>query len=153
MDRAEILKRLPYGKSFRFVDELLHVDQNGAVGNYTYAADLPFYSGHFIGSAVTPAVILTETMAQIGLVCLGMYLLGAVDEFKVTAQLGVAMTSNQMEFLKPVFPGEKVKVSSEKLYFRFNKLSCRVIMENEQGELVCKGTISGMLIAKQHGQQ
>jgi len=151
MDKAQILKMLPYGESFRFVDELLHVDENGAIGIYTYAADLPFYSGHFIGFAITPAVILTETMAQIGLVCLGIYLLGEVAEFKITAEVGVAMTSNQMEFLKPVFPGEKVKVTSEKLYFRFNKLSCKVRMENAQGELVGKGTISGMLIAKQNG--
>jgi len=151
MDKAQILKMLPYGESFRFVDELLHVDENGAIGIYTYAADLPFYRGHFIGFAITPAVILTETMAQIGLVCLGIYLLGEVAEFKITAEVGVAMTSNQMEFLKPVFPGEKVKVTSEKLYFRFNKLSCKVRMENAQGELVGKGTISGMLIAKQNG--
>jgi 3-hydroxyacyl-[acyl-carrier-protein] dehydratase len=34
------------------------------------------------------------------------------------------------------------------VYFRFNKLSCKVKMENTAGELVCKGTISGMLISK-----
>lgn len=151
MDKAEIIKMLPYGKSFRFVDELLHVDENGAIGVYTYSTDLPFYKDHFIGFAITPAVILTETMAQIGLVCLGIYLLADVAEFKFTTKVSVAMTSNQMEFLKPVLPGEKVKVTSEKIYFRFNKLSCKVQMENAQGELVAKGTISGMLIAKQNG--
>jgi 3-hydroxyacyl-[acyl-carrier-protein] dehydratase len=144
MDKEKIISMLPYGKSFRFVNELLHVDENGAVGIYTFARDLPFYHDHFIGFPITPAVILTEVMAQIGLVCLGIYLLGEV------AEMSVAMTSNQMEFIKPVFPGEKVKVTSEKIYFRFNKLSCKVKMENAKGELVSKGTISGMLIAKQN---
>jgi 3-hydroxyacyl-[acyl-carrier-protein] dehydratase len=36
-------------------------------------------------------------------------------------------------------------VTSRKIYFRFNKLSCDVKMENERGEVVCKGTIAGMI--------
>ena len=50
-----------------------------------------------------------------------------------------------MEFLKPVFPNEKVIVISEKIYFRFGKLKCKVIMKNESGEEVCRGTIAGMI--------
>ncbi len=49
-----------------------------------------------------------------------------------------------MEFLKPVFPNEKVTVVSEKIYFRFGKLKCRVVMKNEQGEQICTGVIAGM---------
>ncbi|MCZ4225200.1 3-hydroxyacyl-ACP dehydratase FabZ family protein [Pedobacter rhodius] len=148
MLKEDILHKLPYGKSFRFVDELLHIDENGVAGEYTYAADSYFYESHFKDYPVTPAVILTETMAQIGLVCLGLYLLkDASDEAKIS----LAMTSNSIDFLKPVYPGEKVIVTSEKLYFRFNKLSCKVKMENVSGEVICKGTISGMLISKPHG--
>lgn len=146
MKKHEILAQLPYGKSFLFVDELLHIDENGAEGTFTYAEDLPFYESHFKNHPVTPAVILTETMAQIGLVCLGIYLLKDIDE-----DVSIAMTSNAIDFLKPVYPGEKVTVTSEKIYFRFNKLSCKVKMENATGELVCKGNISGMLISKNNG--
>jgi 3-hydroxyacyl-[acyl-carrier-protein] dehydratase len=45
----------------------------------------------------------------------------------------------------PVKPKERVEVVSEKIYFRFNKLKCNVQLFNEENELVCKGTISGML--------
>jgi len=148
MNPQEILDKLPYGKSFLFVDELLHIDENGAKGTYTYAKDLPFYEGHFKNLPLTPAVILTETMAQIGLVCLGIYLL---KNMETDQNISVAMTSNAIDFLKPVSPGEKVTVTSEKLYFRFNKLSCKVKMENAAGEMVCKGNISGMLISKENG--
>lgn len=146
MTTDEILAQLPYGKTFLFVDELLQIDENGVTGTFTYAEDLPFYESHFKNHPVTPAVILTETMAQIGLVCLGIYLLKDVDQ-----DVSIAMTSNAIDFLKPVYPGEKVTVMSEKVYFRFNKLNCRVKMENTTGEVVCKGNISGMLISKNNG--
>ena len=147
MNSQEILDKLPYGKSFLFVDELLHIDENGAKGTYTYAKDLPFYEGHFKNLPLTPAVILTETMAQIGLVCLGIYLLKNMENDQ---NIAIAMTSNAIDFLKPVEPGEKVTVTSEKVYFRFNKLSCKVKMENAAGEMVCKGNISGMLISREN---
>jgi 3-hydroxyacyl-[acyl-carrier-protein] dehydratase len=148
MTTREILDQLPYGKSFLFVDELLHVDENGAKGTYTYAKDLPFYEAHFKNHPITPAVILTETMAQIGLVCLGIYLLRNLEP---EHNISIAMTSNAVDFLKPVTPGQQVTVISEKVYFRFNKLSCKVKMENADGEVVCKGNISGMLISKGNG--
>ena len=147
MNAQQILEKLPYSKPFLFVDELLFIDENGVKGTYTYAKELDFYQGHFKDFPITPGVILTETMAQIGLVCLGIYLLGDQNALNKTA---VAMTSNTIDFLKPVFPTEKVTVTSEKVYFRFNKLSCNVKMENEAGEIVCKGTIAGMITEKSH---
>jgi 3-hydroxyacyl-[acyl-carrier-protein] dehydratase len=93
---------------------------------------------------VTPGVILTEVMAQIGLVCLGIYILD--DTFN--RNTSIALTSTSIEFIKPVFPNEKVTVISEKLYFRFGKLKCRVTMKNASGELVCMGEIAGMMINK-----
>lgn len=142
MTNAEILAKLPYGKSFLFVDDLLHVDENGAKGIFTFNEKLSFYESHFKNNPVTPAVVLIETMAQIGLVCLGIYLLR--DK---ALNMSVAMTSNAIDFLIPVYPGEQVTVTSEKIYFRFNKLKCNVKMENAAGKVVCKGNIAGMLIS------
>jgi len=53
-----------------------------------------------------------------------------------------------MDFFQPVFPDEKVVVKSEKEYFRFNKLKCKVEMFNLNGELVCRGKIAGMIAPK-----
>ena len=141
MNYQEIITKLPYSKPFLFVDELLRVDQNGVEGTFKFDENLDFYKGHFIDNPVTPGVILTETMAQIGLVCLGIYLLD--DNFNKNSL--ISLTSNEIEFLKPVFPNEKVTVISEKIYFRFGKLKCKVIMKNEKGEVVCSGTIAGMI--------
>ena len=57
----------------------------------------------------------------------------------------IALTSSQVDFFLPVYPGEKVTVVSEKEVFRFNKLKCNVKLYNEKEELVCRGKISGML--------
>lgn len=142
MTKQEIIAKLPYSKPFMFVDELLQIDENGVEGTYTFDENLDFYKWHFKDNPITPGVILTEVMAQIGVVCLGIYLLN--DTFnKNTA---IALTSTEIEFLKPVFPNEKVRVISEKIYFRFGKLKCKVKMKNEKGEVVCSGTIAGIIL-------
>ena len=71
----EILEYLPYKSSFRFVDEIVSIDENNVTGNYTLRKDAFFYEDHFPGRPVTPGVIVTEIMAQIGLVVLGIYLI------------------------------------------------------------------------------
>ena len=141
MTSKEIISKLPYSKPFLFVDEIINIDENGVEGCYTYKEDLDFYKGHFKDNPITPGVILIETMAQIGLVCLGVFLFK--DETKC---LNFALTSSEIEFLKPVFPKEIVTVISEKVYFRFGKLKCKVRMLNTENEIVCEGFISGIMI-------
>lgn len=144
MTQDEIISKLPYSKPFLFVDEITSINENGVVGNYTFDENLDFYKGHFIDNPVTPGVILTEVMAQIGVVCLGIYLLNN----EINKNTIIALTSSNIEYLKPVFPKEKVVVISEKIYFRFGKLKCKVKMINDSGIEVCNGTIAGMIYEK-----
>lgn len=146
MNPKQIIKNLPYQKPFLFVDELTEISESGVSGNYTFKESAFFYEGHFKENPITPGVILTETMAQIGVVCLGIFLLK--DKISTTIKPQIALTSNVVDFYLPVLPNEKVTVISEKEYFRFNKLKCRVKMINSKNELVCRGTISGMIIVK-----
>ncbi|MFM9825396.1 3-hydroxyacyl-ACP dehydratase FabZ family protein [Flavobacterium sp.] len=143
MEKQEIISKLPYSKPFQFVDELLDIDENGVEGTYTFDSTLDFYKGHFKDNPITPGVILIEVMAQIGVVCLGIYLLNST----FTKNTSIALTSTEIEFLKPVYPNEKVTVISEKIYFRFGKLKCKVIMKNEKDETVCSGIIAGMILS------
>ncbi|HBI01223.1 MAG TPA: 3-hydroxyacyl-ACP dehydratase FabZ family protein [Flavobacterium sp.] len=135
-----ILSKLPYQKPFLFVDELLQIDENGVTGTFIFDEKLDFYKGHFKDNPITPGVILIETMAQIGLVCLGIYLTLNEDVSQI------AFSSSEVEFLKPVYPNEKVTVISEKVYFRFGKLKCKVRMMNNKNKEVCSGTLSGIII-------
>jgi 3-hydroxyacyl-[acyl-carrier-protein] dehydratase len=143
MTSKEIIKLLPYQSPFLFVDQLTEMSSEGITGNYTFKKDEYFYKGHFKNNPITPGVILTECMAQIGVVCLGIYILK--DEILEEKKPQIALTSSQVDFFLPVFPGEKVTVISEKEVFRFNKLKCKVKLFNEKNELVCRGLISGMI--------
>lgn len=144
MKSEEIIQLLPYQKPFLFVDEILTIDDNGVTGTYTFLENESFYEGHFKNNPITPGVILTEVMAQIGVVCLGIYLLK--DEISNENLPKIGLTSNQVDFYKPVYPREKVKVVSDKIYFRFGKLKCKVKLFNEKEELICRGEISGMIV-------
>ena len=146
MKKNTIIQLLPYKPPFLFVEELSHISENGSVGYYTFKNDEFFYQGHFKDRPITPGVILIEVMAQIGLVCLGIYLLKKI--FADLKKPQIALTSNKIDFFLPVKPKERVKVVSEKIYFRLNKLKCKVQMFNKKNELVCRGTISGMLKVK-----
>ena len=145
---GDILKKLPYSDPFLYVDSLTAITDEGSEGTFIFKDSLPFYKGHFKDFPVTPGVILTECCAQIGLVCLGIHLLARENDIE-SKDIQIAMSSMQMEFLKAVYPNEKVRVISEKNYFRFSKLKCKVTMYNSRDEIVCKGTISGMFKPKQ----
>ncbi|GAB2986810.1 beta-hydroxyacyl-ACP dehydratase [Mucilaginibacter puniceus] len=143
----DILNYLPYKSSFLFVDNIIELNGDGVVGDYTLKKESFFYEDHFPGNPVTPGVIITEIMAQIGLVVLGIHLMlnnrheGAVmDEGSFPL-----LTSTNVEFYKMVLPEEKVIVSSKKQYFRFGKLKCLVQMHNTEGELIAKGTFAGVI--------
>ena len=145
MNSKDIVNLLPYQEPFLFVDGLTTISSEGIKGYYTFQKEAYFYEGHFKDNPITPGVILTECMAQIGVVCLGIYMMK--DNISQSNHPQIALTSSQVDFFLPVFPGEKVTVVSEKEVFRFNKLKCKVKLYNEKEELVCRGTISGMIKA------
>jgi len=152
-----ILDLLPYKSSFRFVEEIAYVDADGVVGHYTLQPDSFFYADHFPGNPVTPGAILTEIMAQIGLVVLGIFLItegkapangAATADAKPaspTAAIFPLLSSANVEFFKMALPGQRLTVTSKKEYFRFDKLKCRVEMHDAAGERVAKGVFSGFL--------
>lgn len=142
----EILKYLPYRSSFRFVDNIYYLDNNSVKGDYTLRQNSFFYEDHFVGHPVTPGAIITEIMAQIGLVVLGAYLIKMENKpDNKDVQIFPLLTSSSVQFHKMVLPEEKVTVLSKKEYFRFGKLRCFVEMWNEKNELVADGTLSGIM--------
>lgn len=152
IDKTKILSKLPYSNPFHFVDELSHIDENSVEGTYTFEESLDFYKGHFKDNPITPGVILTECCAQIGLVCLGIYLLSKTHgQDNGKGELQIALSSSEMEFYLPVFPGDTVKVVSVKEYFRFNKLKCKVKMFNAEQKLICTGILAGMIKTETDG--
>lgn len=138
----QIISLLPYKKPFLFVDEIHSVNESEITGSFYLDPKLDFYNGHFAAFPVTPGVILTEIMAQIGVASLGIYL----TENEAAAPQPFAMSEIKIDFLKPVYPDTVVTVVGKKQYFRFGKLKCFVQMTDPTGSIVCEGTIAGIRI-------
>ena len=140
----QVLDLLPQQRPFRFVDEILEVDEQRITGRYRFRDDEWFYAGHFPGRPVTPGVILLESMCQVGVVALGIYLFAlehSVEEARAWTSLFVDAES---EFLRSVLPGETVTIRGERVFWRRHKLRARVQMFAADGTLVAQTTASGL---------
>ena len=142
---TQILALMPQRPPFLFVDELLEVDAEHAVGRYTFPPEADYYRGHFPGRPVTPGVILIEALCQVGLVALGIYL-GAADGASGEGLLTL-FTNVDVEFARLVRPGETVTVHARKRYWRMRKLQAEATMRAADGAVVCSGTVAGMAVA------
>lgn len=144
LSATEVLTLVPQQPPFRFLDELLELDADHAVGRYTFKMDEFFYAGHFPNEPITPGVILMETMCQTGLVALGIYLLSLELEPQEVARFKTLFTDAQVDFSGMVLPGDRVTVRAEKEFWRRRKLRSQVTLRREDGALVASGTVSGM---------
>ena len=93
---------------------------------------------------MTPGVLLVEAMAQAGVVALGIYLLAKEVSPEEAEKLVTVFTDAQVDFSGKVLPGDRVRLSGRKVFFRRRKLRAEVEMHLEDGSLVCSGVLSGM---------
>ena len=144
--RSLILNAVPQQHPFRFIDEIIEMDENHIVGAYRFRTDEYFYKGHFPDRPITPGVLLIETMAQTGVVALGLYLtmLQGNNLMKDAKKMISLFTlAEEVEFDGIVRPGERVIIKGEKIYFRRGSLKTKTKIERENGDLVCFGVLAG----------
>jgi len=149
--RQEVLNLVPQQTPFRFIDEIISLDEEQIVGAYRFREDEYFYRGHFPGRPITPGVILIEAMAQVGVVAFGIYLLACQKNMRpgqMNVPLSLFSLADNVEFKGIVAPGERVIIKGEKVYFRKNTIKANVSMERENGEVVCVGKLAGMGVGK-----
>ena len=145
--KKEVLALVPQREPFRFIDEIISLDDDRIVGAYRFRDDEYFYRGHFPGNPITPGVILIETMAQVGVVAFGIYLLSCQKNTRpgdMKLPISLFSLADGVEFKQIVRPGERVIVRAKKNYFRKMTIKASVSMEKEDGELVCSGELSGV---------
>ena len=158
----KILELFPCKEPYRFIDQIVSVDENRIVGIYRFTGNEFFFEGHFPGFPAVPGAILTEVAAQIGLLAFGMFLLSGdlkwteemvqadTVQIKDSMQNGLLrnlffLVSSAMDYKKVVQPGDEIVVISEKIFFRLGKLKCKVKIETPEKKLVASGIISGMV--------
>jgi 3-hydroxyacyl-[acyl-carrier-protein] dehydratase len=125
-----IARGLPHREPFVFIDRVIALEPGkSAVCIRRFAADEPFFRGHFPGNPIVPGVILTEAAAQTAGITAGepgkAYHLSAI---------------RQMKFLKPVPPESVVEFTAISSGGMGGLLQFAVSARVE-GELVAEGVI------------
>jgi 3-hydroxyacyl-[acyl-carrier-protein] dehydratase len=141
---AQVLELLPQQRPFRFVDEILEVDDQRISGKYTFRDDEWFYAGHFPGRPITPGVILLESMCQVGVVALGIFLFALEHSIAEARSWTTFFVEAESEFFRTVRPGGTVTIRGERVFWRRNKLRSKVEMFTSDGVLVAQTAASGL---------
>ncbi len=145
----EVLAMLPQKEPFLFVDEVVEVSSDHIVARFTFREDHDFYRGHFPGHPVTPGVILLESLAQVGVVALGLYLIARDQGREAVLDALALFTDANIEFTGLVSPGDRVTIRATKVFFRRGKIRSEAEMTLDDGTVVCSGTISGLGVPRQ----
>lgn len=148
---AQVLELLPQAEPFRFIDEIVEVDEDHIVARYRFRPEADFFRGHFPGNPVTPGVILLESIAQVGVVALGIYLVALQGGIEEVARRLALFTDAEVEFSGIVRPGDRVEVRASKVFYRRGKIRSKAEMRLDDGTIVCSATIAGMGVEGMRG--
>lgn len=144
LSKKDILQLVPQQAPFRFIDEILELDDSGIAAAYTFKKDESFYKGHFPGNPVTPGVILLEAAAQAGVVAYGIYLVSQEMPPERVKEILTLFTEAEVEYSGLVKPGDRIITRAQKIYFRRLKLKVTFETRLADGKLVCSGSLAGL---------
>ena len=114
----------------------------------TFDPESDFYRGHFPGDPITPGVLLLESMAQVSVVALGIYLASRTRSAEEIRNVLSVFSDAQVDFTGIVRPDERVLITGELVFQRRGKIRSKVSMCREDGTEVCSGVVSGMEVAR-----
>lgn len=108
-DAVKIEKWLPHRYPFLLVDKIIELSEKHVVGVKNVTFNEPFFTGHFPGNPVMPAVLQLEALAQCG----GILALSLVkDQGKWDTYF---LKMNNVKFRNMVFPGDTIILKMELL--------------------------------------
>ena len=108
MKKEEIKQIIPYQEPFLFVDEVLEMEENRISGSYQTSKEDYYFKGHFVDFKIMPGVLVVEALAQLSTILLR----------KKTGENHknyhfLAYDVRSVQFLKPMFPGDKIVLKDE----------------------------------------
>ncbi|HEX5131142.1 MAG TPA: bifunctional UDP-3-O-[3-hydroxymyristoyl] N-acetylglucosamine deacetylase/3-hydroxyacyl-ACP dehydratase [Candidatus Krumholzibacteria bacterium] len=107
-DIGLIQQIMPHRYPFLLVDRILEMeDRKRVVGIKNVTINEPFFTGHFPGHPIMPAVLIIEAMAQTG----GVMLLNTVDDPR--KYLVYFTRVDKAKFRRPVLPGDQLRFELE----------------------------------------
>ncbi len=104
-EEYDVSKMLPQKEPFKFVNtiEAFNNRSSEIITKQTFERDSWFFKGHFPGKPIVPGVLLTECMAQSGLLLL------SLRENK-PVKMGYLIETRKMKFHRLVHPDETLHI-------------------------------------------
>lgn len=108
LNKEQIKEIIPYQEPFLFVDEVETIKENTISGSYQTSADDYYFKGHFVDFKIMPGVLVVEALAQLSTILLRKKI---GEEHKNYHFL--AYDVRRCQFLKPIFPGDKIILKAD----------------------------------------
>jgi len=110
INRSEIEKIIPHRPPFLFIDSVEELEPGlRCVAWMSVKANDPIFAGHFPTRPILPGVLIIEAVGQTAAVMMA--------SAASTGAIGDALLAavNRFKFVKPVFPGQAVRIETKKL--------------------------------------
>jgi len=137
-----ILDIMPHRYPFLLVDRIIDLeDRKRVVGIKNVTMNEPFFTGHFPGHPIMPAVLIIEAMAQTG----GVLLLNTVDDPR--RYLVYFTRVDKAKFRRPVIPGDQLRFELELVSLRRGMctMTGRAFVE---GALAAEAELSSVIVER-----
>ena len=110
LNKEQIKEIIPYQEPFLFVDGVEEMSENTISGFYQTSKDDYYFKGHFVDFKIMPGVLVVEALAQLSTILLRKKI--GEDHKKYHF---LAYDVRGVQFLKPIFPGDKIILKAEVL--------------------------------------
>ena len=150
MDSNKIKQLLPHREPFLFVDRVLSINNDKAVGIKNVSNNESFFRGHFPQKAIMPGVIMVEALAQLS----GILTYHRLDitHPNFGSDLFFFAGIDNVRFKRMVEPGDQLKLETE--YVRQRKALWKYKgMVTVDGELACQAELLIASNAKNHSDE
>lgn len=143
LDINAIQKIMPHRYPFLLVDRILDLTpRKRVIGLKNVTINEPFFTGHFPGLPIMPAVLQLEAMAQVG----GILFLSTVEDPE--GKIVLFASIHKAKFRKPVVPGDQLIF--ELTMLRLRKSTCR--MQGKayvNGNVVTEAQLTAMVVDRE----
>ena len=114
IERSEIETMIPHRPPFLWIDRVEELDPGVRCVALKFVDPKdPIFAGHFPAKPILPGVLLIEAVAQTAGVMLGSA--APRDAAGTGARVALLAAVNRFKFLKPVTPGQELRIETKKL--------------------------------------
>ena len=108
LTKQQIKDIIPYQEPFLFVDGVEEITENTISGFHQTTPEDYYFKGHFVDFKIMPGVLVVEALAQLSTILLRKKIVENHKDYHF-----LAFDVRSVQFLKPIFPGDKIALKAE----------------------------------------